>query len=242
MKSKQLLTITARKFKAAVKLDPAWASKLTGPVEITGYCNMEGSEISFLSPLLHFAGRNAKGDAASFSCCKNLKVAEGNFNGLVNFSDSGVEKIGNLEITAPNNRGAAACFGRCNALKIAEGTFAGSVCFNESGIKMIGELNITEPNKDGFAADFFECKTLKMAEGIFPGCVDFALSGIKKIGELKITQPHKNGIKASFIGCDIRLPKELLGPEYLMEEALLQKNLGRIAAAKALKASPEIEI
>ena len=67
MKSKQIIKITAKKFKAAIKSDPAWALTLTEPVEITGYCNMGGSEISHLSPLLHFAGSNAKGDAASFA-------------------------------------------------------------------------------------------------------------------------------------------------------------------------------
>ena len=149
--------MTARKFKDAINCNPAWALTLTEPVEITGYCNMDGSVISHLSPLLTFRGRNAKCDAASFSCCEHLKVAEGTFNGFVSFFESGVEKIGNLEITAPNKNGAAACFCRCNALTIAEGTFPGSVCFPESGIKRIGGLNITAPNKNGIKADFSGC-------------------------------------------------------------------------------------
>ena len=234
--------ITARKFKAAVKLDPAWALTLTEPVEITGYCNMKFSGITHLSPLLHFAGRNAKEDAASFSCCKNLRVAEGTFNGFVNFSESSVEKIGNLEITESNKIGAAACFRSCNALNIAQGTFPGSVCFNESGITRIGELNITAPNEEGFAADFFRCKALEMAEGTFPGFVDFAMSGIKKVGKLAITKPNKNGFKANFLGCDIRLPVEFIGHEYVMSDSTRQKILKRIAAANAQKAAPAIEI
>lgn len=226
--------ITARKFKAAVKLDPAWALTLTEPVEITDYCNMTGSKISHLSQMLHFAGGNKEGDAASFACCHHLKVAEGTFNGFVNFSESGVEKIGNLQITAPNKKGAAS-FSCCKNLKVAEGTFPGCVCFKESGITRIGELNITAPSAYGFAADFFCCKSLELAEGTFPGLVDFALSGIKKIGELTITQPHMNGIKAIFFGCDIRLPSVFLGPEYKMNDSTRQKNLRRIAAGNALK-------
>jgi hypothetical protein len=190
--------ITAREFKAAVKLDPAWATTLTEPMEITGYCNMDASAISHLSPLLHFRGRNAKGDAASFIYCKNLKMAEGTFNGFACFLESGVEKIGNLEITAPNKKGAAACFCRCNALIVAEGTFPGSVCFPESGITRVGELNINAPNK--------------------------------------------KGIKADFSGCDLRVPAEFLGPEYIMDKSTRQEALSRIASAKALRVSPEIEI
>jgi hypothetical protein len=198
MKSKQIIKITAQKFKSAIKSDPAWALTLTEPVEITGYCDMDGSAISHLSPLLHFRGRSAKGDAASFSYCKNLKMAEGTFNGFACFLESGVEKIGNLEITAPNKNGAAACFCRCNALTVAEGTFPGSVCFPESGITRVGELNINAPNK--------------------------------------------KGIKADFSGCDLRVPAEFLGPEYIMDKSTRQEALSRIASAKALRVSPEIEI
>jgi hypothetical protein len=233
MKSKVLIKITAKDFKAAIKLDPAWALTLTEPVEITGYCNMGGSAISHLSPLLHFAGANTEGDAASFASCHYLKVAEGTFDGFVNFSASGVENIGNLQITAPNKKGAAS-FACCKNLKVAEGSFPGCVCFKESGITRIGELNIAAPSGCGFAADFFCCKSLELAEGTFPGLVDFALSGIKKIGDLTITHPHKNGIKAIFYGCDIRLPAEFLGPEYKMNDSTRQKNLKRIAAGIAL--------
>ncbi len=233
--------ITAKKFKAAVKLDPAWALTLTEPVEITGYCNMEGSEISHLSPLLHFAGGNAKRDAASFCWCKNLKVAEGNFAGCVKFCDSGVETIGKIHISSPNLEGFAAHFCRCENLKVAEGTFQGLVCFSHSGITRIGKL-ITATDSEGNAAYFNECEHLKVAEGTFPGCVSFSESGIKSVGKLAITKPNHDGIKANFLGCDIRLPAEFLGDEYLMDNAVRQNNLSRIATSKALKATPAIEI
>ena len=241
MKSKVLIKITARKFKAVIKLDPAWALTLTEPVEITGYCNMSDSKITHLSPLLHFTGGNRGGDTATFARCHHLKVAEGSFDGFVNFSESGVEIIGNLQITVTNNRGAAS-FSRCKHLKVAEGTFPGCVCFKESGITRIGALNIAAPSECGFAADFFHCKALKMAEGTFPGFVDFALSGVQQVRKLKITKPHRNGIKANFLCCDIRLPAEFLGPEYAMDDSTRQYNLERIAVGNAQKAQPDLAI
>lgn len=36
--------ITVEQFKVAGELDPAWASHLTEPVEIIGFCNMERSK------------------------------------------------------------------------------------------------------------------------------------------------------------------------------------------------------
>jgi hypothetical protein len=168
MKSKQLIKITARKFKAAIKRDPAWALTLTEPVEITGYCNMRGSAISHLSPLLHFAGTNAKGEAASFASCHHLKVAEGTFNGFVNFSDSGITRIGELNIVAPSECGFAADFFRCKALEKAEGTFPGCVDFALSGIKKIGDLTITHPHKNGIKAIFFGCDIRLPAEFLGP--------------------------------------------------------------------------
>ncbi|MEI7910651.1 MAG: hypothetical protein WCK77_13525 [Verrucomicrobiota bacterium] len=233
--------ITAREFKQSIKSDPAWAAKLTEPVEITDYCDMEGSKITHLPQLLHFTKRNHKGFAATFDGCNHLKVAEGKFAGWVDFSRSGVEKIGDLKISAPDKEGYAASFCECYALKTAEGCYPGYVDFSNSGIKRIGTLHITA-SEDGFAADFFGCKTLEMAEGTFPGHVDFEDSGIKLVGKLAITAPNNDGIKANFLGCDVRLPAEFLGLEYEMEDALRQKNLQRIAASKALKASPEIEI
>jgi hypothetical protein len=141
--------ITAEQFQQDVELDPAWASKLTEPVEITEFCELIDSDITHLSPLLHFTGRNYWGDGASFWGCKSLKVAEGTFQGCVNFSESGIEKIGNLTITKPKNDGDAAYFFRCKSLKVAEGTFPGYVGFAESGIEKIGNLAITSPNNDG---------------------------------------------------------------------------------------------
>jgi hypothetical protein len=167
MKSKVLIKITARKFKAAIKLNPAWASHLTEPIEITGYCNMSDSKITHLSPLLHFAGKNTKGDAASFSCCKSLKVAEGHFKGVVCFSHSGITQIRNLT-TSADSESNAAYFNECKDLKVAEGTFPGCVSFSGSGVKKVRKLAITEANCDGTKANFCGCKVRLPAEFLGP--------------------------------------------------------------------------
>jgi len=193
--------ITAAEFKRAVEADPAWAGNLTEPVEIADYCDMYGSPITHLSPLLHFTGRDEGGDCANFAECNSLKVAEGTFSGWVGFSNSGIEEIGELSITEANNRGNAANFFNCKRLEVAEGTFPGHVEFSGSGIQKIGGLNIKAPDKYGFAAGFFGCKSLKMAEGTFPGYVAFSGSGIEKIEGLKITKPDEDGCAAGFFDC-----------------------------------------
>ena len=86
--------ITAKEFEHAVENDPAWASKLTEPVKITDYCHLYMSDISHLSPLLTFVGRDESGEVASFFDCPSLEVAEGCFDGHVDFSGSGITLIG----------------------------------------------------------------------------------------------------------------------------------------------------
>ena len=107
---------------------------------------------------------------------------------------------------------------------------------------LVTDVSALTDDHDGDAACFDYCPNLKIAEGTFPGYVDFSNSGIKKTGELTITKPNDEGFKADFTGCDIRLPTEFLGSEFHVDDAVRQKNLIRIAASKALKASPEIEI
>jgi len=149
--------IIARQFRRVVNSYPAWARHLTESVEITDYCYMAGSGITHLSPFLYFVGLDKSGQTACFTNCYHLKVAEGNFAGYVDFSESGVEKIGDLHITAPDKNGIAALFDDCENLKVAEGTFPGCVSFIESGITRVGELTITQPNTNGIKAYFRGC-------------------------------------------------------------------------------------
>lgn len=194
-------TITAEQFKQFVDLDPAWASKLTESTEVIDFCDMKSSCITHLSPLLTFSGKkNRRGDVASFVSCQYLKIAEGTFVGMVSFANSGIERIGSLNITQPNKYGEAASFSRCRHLEIAEGNFPGSVDFTDSGIKTIGNL-ITQPNQSGIAAEFRLCKQLTAAEGIYNGHVDFSDSYIEEIGNLSVTQSNPFGEAASFGNC-----------------------------------------
>lgn len=150
--------ITSAQFRDAVKLDPAWASKRTEPVEITDFCNMMGSRITHLSPLLNFTGRNKYGDSASFYNCRHLKIAEGKFSGSVSFSRSEIQKIGNLTC-GRSNYGNSAYFYKCKFLKVAEGEFPGFVSFYGSGIQEIKDFSC-EKNNGGMRLCVDNCHNL----------------------------------------------------------------------------------
>jgi hypothetical protein len=105
--------MTADEFNEAIRVDPAWASRLTDPVEITNYFIIDLSNVTHLSPFLYFSGRDRNARTAYFAGCYRLKIAEGTFVGSVDFSDSRVEKIGKLKITGSDTRGNAATFEGC---------------------------------------------------------------------------------------------------------------------------------
>jgi hypothetical protein len=84
--------LSSEEFEHAVKKDPAWAASLTEPVTITGTCHLGSSKISHLSPFLHFK------EDVWLENCKDLKVAEGKFDGWVDFSNSGIEEVGDLKL------------------------------------------------------------------------------------------------------------------------------------------------
>jgi hypothetical protein len=195
--------ITALEFKKAVSENPAWATTLTEPVEITGYCRLIQSPITYLSPLLHFIGSGPNAlYAATFQDCRHLKVAEGTFHGGVSFKTSRIERIGELTVTRTGLDGYAASFDQCKLLKVAEGNYPGHVDFSNSGITRINNLVITAANVNGDCADFCGCHRLKTARGHYSGSVCFDDSGIKRIGLLVITQPDHNGAAATFQRCN----------------------------------------
>jgi hypothetical protein len=138
---------------------------LETPLEVTEYLNCKITEITHLSQYLTFSGRNKDGEVGDFSSCRNLKVATGTFNGLVDFSGSGIERIENLHITQGNWEGNAACFHGCKSLKIATGNYRGCVDFQHSGIHSIQNLHIKHGNSDGVFAEFKDCSNLKTLEG-----------------------------------------------------------------------------
>jgi hypothetical protein len=93
----------------------------TIPLKITEFVDFSDLNLTHLSPLLTFAGKNHKGDSADFSWCKQLTLATGKFKGAVNFSHSGIHSIHNLHIENPNTDGDYADFSNCPNLKTLEG-------------------------------------------------------------------------------------------------------------------------
>ena len=74
-----MIQLTADAFKARTELDPNWCSKITEPIEVIEYLNMDGSNIQSLSPLLTFSGKGQGKDIIDFSStkCTSTKVAQG---------------------------------------------------------------------------------------------------------------------------------------------------------------------
>lgn len=195
------MKLTAEEFIKRTLENPNWCSEITEPTEITEYLKLEDSEITTLSPLLIFVGRNKLGDTASFKGCKQLKIAEGTFHGYVGFSASGIEEIGDLKVIQPDEDGHAASFWKCKNLKIAQGTFPGHVNFEHAGIEEIGNLKVTQTTTQGDAARFRQCRNLKIATGTYPGYIDFRGSGIEQTKDLKVTQANALGQVANFEKC-----------------------------------------
>lgn len=214
--------ITSKQFEKAVRIDPAWASKLTKPVEITNYCDMTETKITHLSNLLHFTGKNDHGDSASFTQCESLEVAEGNFKGCVDFTGAGIKKIGNLTC-GKNNGGNSAYFHSCRSLKIAEGNFPGCIGFADAGVERIGNLTCGK-NISGISAYFFSCQNLKVARGNFPGSVGFHSSNIERIEDLTCGK-NDRGIRLEVALCHNlkRIPTSFNPHEVEADEELLKE-------------------
>jgi hypothetical protein len=90
-------TITSDKFASLVEKDPAWASRLTEPLGITGPVSLRRNRITHLSPFLHFEGGKLGSQYKEVTCfyrCEELKVAEGHFSGWADFEECGIERIG----------------------------------------------------------------------------------------------------------------------------------------------------
>lgn len=194
--------INADQFERWVERDPAWAFKLSEPVEISDFCYLCSSPITHLSPFLHFTGTDIQGTAAVFQSCRSLRVAEGTFHGFVDFHNSGIERIGDITVTQPRYEGYAASFTECKALTVAEGTFPGHVDFNNSGIERIGDLVITQTNTDGEAVCFCNCKNLRVAEGIFTKIPGLVGTDIAKIQTLGFLDPDSKKSGASLTLCE----------------------------------------
>jgi hypothetical protein len=130
--------------------------------------------------------RNQSLMAASFQGCMDLKIAQGDFPNMVDFSNSGIIECKNLRVNGSNPNGNSASFENCQYLNEACGEFEGAVNFSGSGISNINteKLIIKTPNKQFMAAYFIDCQNLNWAQGKFPGGVDFSNSSVKEIKDI----------------------------------------------------------
>jgi hypothetical protein len=110
-------TISSDEFEKAVMLDPSWALKVTKPLRVDGACNMKGTAIEHLSPLLHFAGKTDFQFPPCFAQCKKLKKAEGHFTQWLDLVESGIEEVGDLTIDEKHGTGVVCDLGGTPLLK-----------------------------------------------------------------------------------------------------------------------------
>jgi len=149
--------ITGEEFVGLIEKDPSWCKNLKKEVEITTFVNLAYSNITHLSPLITFSGKNKNGWVVDFGNCEQLKVATGTYKGFANFSYSEIEKIENLNVTGVDTVIDSAYFLGCKNLKVATGTYKGFVNFSESGIETIKDLNIENTNINGEKTRFEAC-------------------------------------------------------------------------------------
>lgn len=189
-------SLTAKEFKEIIKNDPSWAKSLQEPVEIRTYINLDNSNITHLSPFLRFTGRDKDGNVASFKGCSKLQVAEGTFDGFVDFGVNYDELELNLQAEGGNQDDLAILnepvskkdeLDPKNQTQTPNGDIKENKKYRQEareeeiielpyacpvGIKSIGNLNILRPNNKGYAVDFTGCIYLKEYTGKYPGHVD----------------------------------------------------------------------
>ena len=107
--------MTGEEFYELIRKDPSWCLNIKEPLEITTYVELIYTNITHLSPLLTFKGKN-NGNlqwVADFRQCKFLKVATGIYDGFVNFSGAGITTIKDLIIKKSDATGEKARFINC---------------------------------------------------------------------------------------------------------------------------------
>ena len=185
------MKITAKEFNRRTLEDPNWCAQITQPTEVTGFVSFTRYEITSLSPLLTFSGKDELGRAADFRWVTGLKIAEGTFHGHADFLGSRIEEIGDLKVLGSSVLGHAASFSSCKWLKIARGGYYGAVSFQGSGIEEIGDLQIFGTTQKGVAALFTDCEKLEIGRGTYPGGVNFNGSNIKRIQDMVVHAPSQ---------------------------------------------------
>lgn len=136
-----------------------------------GAVNFATSGIKHIQELIVLGNTNPKSPevvrkyCALFLGCKNLTQARGEFEGLVDFSGSGIESIDteNLKINKCNADRVSALFNHCVNLQVGEGNFPGLVSFQGSAIQSVKNINIQGSTKHGEEIKLYilGCRNLK---------------------------------------------------------------------------------
>jgi hypothetical protein len=108
--------ITALEFLKMIGKNPSIFKTWEPPLEITTFVDCKNSPITHLPKHLIFSGKSLDIWSANFYRCPNLQIATGTFYGFVNFRESGIQKIENLQIHNPNRFGDYADFTTCSKL------------------------------------------------------------------------------------------------------------------------------
>jgi len=140
--------ITALEFIKRTEEDPSWAKNLDHPVIVYQYVDMSDSNIEYLSRWLRFSGKDDYGESASFIRCHNLQNAEGTYDGSVDFSRSGISKIGRLKVLGVDRLCWSAYFHKCPKLTKLSGEYYGPVAAADTNIKEIRNLRISKQNRE----------------------------------------------------------------------------------------------
>lgn len=193
-------TFSAKEFYELLKKDPSWAKTVTVATYIEDFVDLDHNNITTLSPLLHFLGRNQDGKAASFEHCHQLRNATGNFHGLVSFAHSYITSTDGIQVLAPDNRGIALDCHDCSWLETAGGQFQGSIhCTGCENLKIVKEtLKVYSPNIYGIAANFERCKKMETFAGTYVGAVRLQDCGQITLGKYDIQAPDKDPVKSYY--------------------------------------------
>lgn len=189
--------MTGREFVARIRRNPSWAKSLEEPLEVTTFANLDGTEITHLSPLITFRGRNKSGNVASFRNCQKLEIAEGTFDGFVDFGrvwiekgkkmkeiPTGIKKIGRLRVLRPNDHGDAINLEGCAGVQHFKGTFPGAVFIGHNENIELINITVTKANNRGFALCISEAEVGKI-EGKLKGTILLHFSRLRTLGDVK---------------------------------------------------------
>jgi hypothetical protein len=195
-----VIYVTGEQLREFVMEDPEWIAKHATkhhPVVVTTPADLSYTSVTHLSPFISFRGieweDKFRVNLGHYQCCslegcKELRVFQGKFHGLVKATFAGFETIDtpNLKIFEVSPNQPATDLACCPNLKVARGRFPKGVNFHDSRIKEIDTdpetgLIIEDYDNDKVAAYFDHCEDLKVLVGFYPGKVIADNSGVETL-------------------------------------------------------------